>query len=123
MNAAPKAAVQPLTVSQLTAQVRGVVEGKFQSVWVAGEVSNFTRASSGHWYFTLKDANSQIKTVAFRGINLRLRFDLKNGMEIIARGRLTVYDPKGEYQFVVEEMHQKGVGATELAIRQLKEKL
>jgi exodeoxyribonuclease VII large subunit len=124
MSAVPKSAAPvTLTVSQLTAQVRGVIEGKFPSVWVAGEVSNFTRASSGHWYFTLKDANAQIKTVAFRGINLRLRFDLKNGMEIIARGRLTVYDPKGEYQFVVEEMHQKGVGATELAIRQLKEKL
>lgn len=124
MSAVPQpAAPVTLTVSQLTAQVRGVIEGKFPSVWVAGEVSNFTRASSGHWYFTLKDANSQIKTVAFRGINLRLRFDLKNGMEIIARGRLTVYDPKGEYQFVVEEMHQKGVGGAELALRQLKEKL
>ncbi|HEY1186373.1 MAG TPA: exodeoxyribonuclease VII large subunit, partial [Gemmata sp.] len=64
-----------------------------------------------------------IKTVAFRGINLRLRFDLRNGMEVIARGRLTVYDPKGEYQFVVEEVQPKGVGGTELALRQLKEKL
>lgn len=124
MSAVPKPAAPPtLTVSQLTAQVRGTIEAKFQSVWVAGEVSNFTRASSGHWYFTLKDANAQIKTVAFRGINLRLRFDLKNGMEIIARGRLTVYDPKGEYQFVVEEIQQKGVGGAELALRQLKEKL
>lgn len=123
MSAVPKAAVQPLTVSQLTAQVRGLIEAKFPSVWVAGEVSNFTRASSGHWYFTLKDANAQIRTVAFRGINLRLRFDLKNGMEIIARGRLTVYDPKGDYQFIVEEVQPKGVGGTELALRQLKEKL
>lgn len=123
MSAVPKPAVQPLTVSALTAQVRGVLEAKFLSVWVAGEVSNFTRASSGHWYFTLKDANAQIKTVAFRGINLRLRFDLKNGMEIVARGRLTVYDPKGEYQFVVEEIQPKGLGGTELALRQLKEKL
>ncbi|MDY3551989.1 exodeoxyribonuclease VII large subunit [Gemmata sp. JC717] len=123
MSAVPKPAVQPLTVSQLTAQVRGTLEAKFLSVWVAGEVSNFTRASSGHWYFTLKDATAQIKTVAFRGINLRLRFDLRNGMEIIARGRLTVYDPKGEYQFVVEEVQPKGVGGAELALRQLKEKL
>ena len=123
MSAAPKLAVTPLTVSQLTAQVRGTLEAKFLSVWVAGEVSNFTRASSGHWYFTLKDATAQIKTVAFRGINLRLRFDLRNGMEIIARGRLTVYEPKGEYQFVVEELQPKGVGGAELALRQLKEKL
>ena len=123
MSAAPKTAVQALTVSQLTAQVRGTLEAKFLSVWVAGEVSNFTRASSGHWYFTLKDDGAQIKTVAFRGINLRLRFDPRNGMEIVARGRLTVYNPKGEYQFVVEEMQPKGVGAAELALRQLKEKL
>ncbi len=124
MSAAPQlAAPVTLTVSQLTAQVRAAVEGKFPSVWVVGEVSGFTRASSGHWYFTLKDAAAQIKTVAFRGINLRLRFDLKNGMEIVARGRLTVYEPKGEYQFVVEEMHPKGIGAADLALRQLKEKL
>ncbi|HEY1186584.1 MAG TPA: exodeoxyribonuclease VII large subunit, partial [Gemmata sp.] len=63
MSAVPKPAVQPLTVSQLTAQVRGTLEARFLSVWVAGEVSNFTRATSGHWYFTLKDATSQIKTV------------------------------------------------------------
>jgi exodeoxyribonuclease VII large subunit len=123
MTAAVPPAVQPLSVSQLTAQVRGFIEGKFPSVWVAGEVSGFTRASSGHWYFTLKDAAAQIKTVAFRGINLRLRFDLKNGMEIVARGRLTVFEPKGEYQFVVEEVQPKGLGAAELALRQLKEKL
>ncbi len=124
MTAAPKpAAPAVLTVSQLTAQVRGTIEAKFQSVWVAGEVSNFTRASSGHWYFTLKDAAAQIKTVAFRGINLRLRFDPRDGMEVIARGRLTVYDPRGEYQFIVEELQPKGVGAAELALRQLKERL
>jgi len=124
MSAAPQlAAPVTFTVSQLTAQVRGAVEAKFQSVWVVGEVSGFTRATSGHWYFTLKDAGAQIKTVAFRGINLRLRFDPKNGMEIVARGRLTVYEPKGEYQFVVEEMHPKGLGAADLALRQLKEKL
>ncbi|QJW96921.1 exodeoxyribonuclease VII large subunit [Frigoriglobus tundricola] len=124
MTAAPKpAAPAVLTVSQLTAQVRGTIEAKFLSVWVAGEVSNFTRASSGHWYFTLKDATAQIKTVAFRGINLRLRFDPRDGMEVIARGRLTVYDPRGEYQFIVEELQPKGVGAAELALRQLKEKL
>ena len=123
MSAVPKSAVQPLTVAQLTAKVRGALEAQFLNVWVCGEVSNFTRASSGHWYFTLKDSTAQIKTVAFRGINLRLRFDLRNGMEVVARGRLTVYDPKGEYQFVVEQVEPKGVGGAELALRQLKEKL
>ena len=123
MSAAHEPAAQVLSVAQLTSRVRSTLEANFLSVWVAGEVSNFTRASSGHWYFTLKDDHAQIKAVAFRGINLRLRFDPRNGTEVVARGRLTVYDPKGEYQFVVEEMQPKGVGAAELALRQLKEKL
>jgi exodeoxyribonuclease VII large subunit len=110
-------------VSALTAQIRGLVEGKFPSVWVTGEVSNFTRASSGHWYFTLKDAGAQLKAAMFRGFNLRMKFDPKDGLEIIARGRLTVYDPRGDYQLIVEEMQPKGIGAAELALRQLKEKL
>src|SRR5215207_6607859 len=105
MSAAPKpAAPVTLTVSQLTAQVRGAVEAKFPSVWVVGEVSGFTRASSGHWYFTLKDATSQIKCAMFRGFNLRMKFDPRDGMEIIARGRLTVYEPRGEYQLLVEQV-------------------
>jgi exodeoxyribonuclease VII large subunit len=123
MSAAAKSAVQPLTVSQLTAQVRGAVEAKFQQVWVAGEVSNFTRASSGHWYFTLKDSGSQVKAAMFRGFNLRMKFDPRDGQEILARGRLTVYEPRGEYQLIVEEIQPKGVGAAELALRQLKERL
>lgn len=123
MSAAAKPAVQPLTVSQLTAQVRGAIEAKFPQVWVVGEVSNFTRASSGHWYFTLKDSNAQIKAAMFRGFNLRMKFDPKDGQQIIARGRLTVYDPRGEYQLIVEDIQPKGVGAAELALRQLKEKL
>jgi exodeoxyribonuclease VII large subunit len=124
MNAAPKpAAPVTLTVSQLTAQVRGAVEAKFPAVWVAGEVSNFTRASSGHWYFTLKDAAAQIKAAMFRGFNLRAKFDPRDGTEVIARGRLTVYEPRGEYQLLVEEIQPKGIGAAELALRQLKEKL
>lgn len=124
MSAAPQlAAPVTLTVSQLTARVRGTVEGAFPSVWVVGEVSGFTRASSGHWYFTLKDSTAQIKCVMFRGFNLRMKFDPRDGMEIITRGRLTVYDPRGEYQLVVEETQPKGVGAAELALRQLKERL
>jgi exodeoxyribonuclease VII large subunit len=123
MTTATKPAVQPLTVSQLTAQVRGVVEAQFPLVWVVGEVSNFTRATSGHWYFTLKDAQAQIRCAMFRGFNLRMKFDPKNGQEILARGRLTVYDPRGEYQLLVEEIQPKGMGAAELALQRLKEKL
>jgi exodeoxyribonuclease VII large subunit len=123
MSAAPKLQSEPLTVSALTAQLRGLVERQFPGVWVAGEVSNFTRASSGHWYFTLKDAAAQLRAVMFRGFNLRMRFDPRDGLEVVARGRLSVYEPRGEYQLLVEELQPRGIGAAELALRQLKEKL
>lgn len=123
MPTAPKLAAEPLTVSALTAQLRGVVEAKFPTVWVAGEISNFTRASSGHMYFTLKDAKAQLRAAFFRGFNLRLKFDPRDGLEVLARGRVTVYEPRGEYQLIVEELQPKGIGAAELALRQLKEKL
>jgi exodeoxyribonuclease VII large subunit len=90
---------------------------------VTGEVSNLSRPSSGHVYFTLKDAEAQLRTVIWRSIVLRLRFDPREGQEVIARGRLSVYAARGEYQLVVEELHPKGLGALELALRQLKEKL
>jgi exodeoxyribonuclease VII large subunit len=123
MSAAPKLKVEPLSVSALTAQLKGLLERSFPSVWVAGEVSNFTRATSGHWYFTLKDATSQIRAVMFRGFNLRMKFDPRDGLEVLARGRIAVYEPRGEYQLIVEEIQPKGIGAAELALRQLKEKL
>lgn len=123
MSAAPKLDREVLTVSALTARVRGVIEGEFPSVWVAGEVSNYTKAASGHMYLTLKDSRAQIKAVLFRGVNLRMRFEPRDGLEVLARGRLTVYEPRGDYQFQIEELQPKGVGAAELALRQLKEKL
>ena len=123
MTAAAKLIVEPLTVSALVNQLKGQVERQFARVWVAGEVSNFVRAASGHWYFTLKDAGAQIKAALFRGVNLRIKFDPKNGMEVIARGRICVYESKGELQIVVEELQPKGIGAAELALRHLKERL
>jgi exodeoxyribonuclease VII large subunit len=123
MSAVTKVRPEPITVSELTARLKGVVEECFPSVWVAGEVSNFTRAASGHWYFTLKDATAQLRSVMFRGCNLRMRFDPKDGLEVFARGRLSIYEPRGDYQFLIEEMQPKGIGAAELALRQLKEKL
>jgi exodeoxyribonuclease VII large subunit len=123
MSAAPKTDRDVLTVSALTAQLRGLVERTFPTVWVAGEVSNYTKAASGHMYFTLKDAGAQLRAVLFRGVNLRMKFEPKNGLEVIARGRLSVYEPRGDYQMQVEELQPKGVGAAELALRQLKEKL
>ena len=123
MSVAGKPDAAPLTISALTAQLRGLIEGRFPSVWVTGEVSNFTRASSGHMYLTLKDSRAQLRAVLFRGVNLRMKFEPRDGLEVIARGRVTVYEPRGDYQFQIEELQPRGVGAAELALRQLKEKL
>jgi exodeoxyribonuclease VII large subunit len=117
------AAPQTLTVSQLTARIKDLLEGEFPSVWVAGEVSNFSRPQSGHCYFTLKDDQSQIRAVMWRGTATKLKFDLSDGLEIICRGHVDVYGPRGSYQLVVDELQPKGVGALELALRKLREKL
>ncbi len=124
MNPFPPEDIQPLTISALTREVKTMLEGHYpQGVWVTGEVSNLSRPSSGHLYLKLKDSDSQLNTVIYRGVALRLRFDLQDGMEVIARGRLIVYVPRGEYQLQVEEIQPKGIGPLELAFRQLKEKL
>src|SRR4051812_47051724 len=104
------------SVSALTAQIRELLESAFSSVWVSGEVSNFTKASSGHMYFSLKDGKAQLRAAMFRGFNLRMNFDLRDGMEVLARGRIGVYETRGDYQFYVEEVQPKGVGAAELAL-------
>lgn len=115
--------VKPVSVTALNNAVKARMEEFFPGVWVAGEVANFVRASSGHMYFTLKDAQSSIRCCMWRGFALRLKFDPYNGMDVILRGGLTVFPPKGDYQLIVEELHPKGIGPAELALRQLKEKL
>ncbi|HXF92084.1 MAG TPA: exodeoxyribonuclease VII large subunit [Nitrospiraceae bacterium] len=112
-----------LTVSELTILVRDTLEVRFSDLWVEGEVSNLRAPGSGHLYFTLKDHSSQIRAVLFRSASLRLRFALRDGMQVIARGRLTVYEPRGEYQLVIESLEPKGLGALQLAFEQLKERL
>src|ERR1043166_3591700 len=120
----PPEGVRPLTVSELTQDVRAALAERYpQGVWVTGEVSNLARPSSGHLYCKLKDAGSQLSAVIYRGVGLRLRFDPRDGMEVIARGQLIVYVPRGEYQLQVEELQPRGIGPLELAFRQLKEKL
>ena len=116
-------ATKVLTVGELNRQLKTLVEDGLPSLWVAGEVSNLKRPPSGHIYLSLKDAESQIRAVLWRGQATRVRFDLKEGMEVLARGRLTVYVPRGDYQLQVEELQPKGVGTLELALRQLKGKL
>jgi exodeoxyribonuclease VII large subunit len=111
------------TVSELTREIKGLMEDAFPYVWLAAEISNLSTPSSGHIYLTLKDSEAQIRAVIWRTVAFRLRCDLRDGLDVIVRGRLTVYPPKGEYQFVVDQLQPKGVGALELALRQLKEKL
>src|SRR5687767_15933969 len=112
-----------LSVSQLTLFLKELVEAAFPSVWVAGEISNFSRPQSGHCYLTLKDDQAQIKAVIWRTAASRLRFDPHDGLEVICRGRLDLYAPRGTYQLVIEEIQPKGIGALELALRKLREKL
>ncbi len=120
----PSPTEQPaLSVAELTARIKGLVEESFPAVWVTGEVSNFARPASGHCYFTLKDQHAQIRAVIWKGSASRLRFDLTDGLEIVCHGRLDVYAPRGSYQLVIDQAHPKGVGSLELALRQLKEKL
>ncbi len=112
-----------LSVGQLTAQIKTLVEEGFTSVWVSGEVSNFARPQSGHCYFTLKDDAAQIRAVMWRGTASKLNFEMSDGLELVCHGRLDVYAPRGSYQLVVDQAHPRGVGALELALRQLREKL
>src|SRR5256714_14510970 len=110
----------PATVSELTQQIRGAIEKRFASVWVEGEISNFRAHSSGHWYFTLKDEFAQLKSACYRSSNQRIRFRLEDGMQVRARGRLSVYEPKGEYQLIVESIEPVGAGALQLSFEQTK---
>lgn len=112
-----------LSVSDVTRLIRNSLEDQFQDVWIEGEISNLRAPSSGHLYFTLKDSQSQLRGVLFRSAALRLRFALQEGLAVIARGRISVYEPRGEYQLMVDSLDPKGVGAFQLAFEQLKERL
>ena len=112
-----------MTVSELTAQIKEVLEGRFPVVWVSGEVSGLSRPSSGHLYLTLKDAGAQVRAVIWRSVAARVPFELVDGLEVIVCGALNVYEPRGSYQLVVEHVQPKGIGPRELALRQLREKL
>jgi exodeoxyribonuclease VII large subunit len=119
----PPSGVSILTVGELTRGIKELLEQAHPDVWVEGEVSNLARPSSGHQYLTLKDDESPLKAVIYRGVGMRMKFDLRDGMRIVARGRLSVYAPRGEYQFLIEQVQPKGIGPLDLAFRQLKERL
>jgi exodeoxyribonuclease VII large subunit len=118
-----RAQQQPLSVSELTDHIKGLLEGAFPSVWVSGEVSNFARPRSGHCYLTLKDESAQLSAVIWRGVASHVPFDLHDGLEVVCRGYLSLYGPQGRYQLVIQEIEPKGIGALELALRQLRAKL
>jgi exodeoxyribonuclease VII large subunit len=110
-------------VSELTEDVKVLLENTFPEVWVEGEVSNFSQSQSGHIYFSLKDAKSSLRCVFFRGANSALKFSIKDGLKVIAFGRITVYSPAGQYQLNIQRLEPKGTGALQIAFEQLKERL
>ena len=119
----PAAAEPVLTVGQLTAEIKDVLESSFASVWVSGEISNLSRPQSGHCYLTLKDESAQLRAVLWRTAASRVRFDLDDGLEVICQGHLDLYAPRGSYQLVIEQILPKGIGALELALRKLRQRL
>jgi exodeoxyribonuclease VII large subunit len=104
-------------------QVRGALEARFASVWVEGEISNFKMAQSGHWYFTVKDESAQLHAKCFRGVNGRIRFRPSDGLQVRVRGRLSVYEPRGEYELIVEALDPVGAGALRVAFEQMRDRL
>jgi exodeoxyribonuclease VII large subunit len=114
---------RPLSVSELTSQVRSSLESRFASVWVEGEISNFKAHSSGHWYFTIRDSGAQLRSTCFRGTNRAIRFRPADGLLVRARGRLTVYEPRGDYQLMVEALDPVGAGALQVAFDQMRARL
>jgi exodeoxyribonuclease VII large subunit len=111
------------TVSEVTREIRTSLEYDFSNISIVGEISNIRKPSSGHVYLTLKDKNAQLQAVVFRNTANKIKFELKDGMEIISFGSITVYEPRGQYQIIIDQIEPKGIGALQLAFQQLKEKL
>src|SRR5580658_7310981 len=111
------------SVSELNAAIRAVLDAEFQEVWVSGEISGLKLAASGHYYFTLKEREAQVRCVAFRSAHRYWKFKPQDGLAVLARGRIDVYEARGEYQLLVEMVEPQGLGALQLAFEQLKRKL
>jgi exodeoxyribonuclease VII large subunit len=111
------------TVSELTFKIKDILEESFPIVWINGEISNFTLPASGHYYFNLKDDKSRISSVMFKGQNRKLTFIPENGMKVTCLGRISVYEPRGSYQLIIEHLEPKGIGSLQIAFEQLKTKL
>jgi exodeoxyribonuclease VII large subunit len=111
------------SVSELNADIKNLMEESFPFIWVFGEISNFRSPASGHYYFSLKDAASQISAVLFRGQQRKLKFEPEDGMSVTGMGRISVYEPRGTYQVILEYLEPSGVGALQIAFEQLKKRL
>src|SRR5215208_2495649 len=103
------------TVSRLNNEVRSLLEDVFPFVWVEGEISNFAAPNSGHWYFSLKDSKSQVRSALFKGHQKNISFVPKNGMYVLVKGRVSLYDSRGEFQLILESMEERGEGKLRLA--------
>jgi len=111
------------TVSRLNAEARAVMEGSFPLLWIEGEISNLARPSSGHWYFSLKDSAAQVRCAMFRQRNMLLRFKPQDGMQVLIRARVSLYEGRGEFQLLAEHMEEAGTGALQRAFEILKQRL
>ncbi|MCC3704066.1 exodeoxyribonuclease VII large subunit [Rouxiella badensis] len=111
------------TVSRLNQTVRGLLENEMGQVWLSGEISNFSQPSSGHWYFTLKDARAQVKCAMFRNSNRRTPFRPQNGQQVLVRASITLYEPRGDFQLIAESMQPAGDGLLQQQFEQLKQTL
>jgi exodeoxyribonuclease VII large subunit len=114
---------QIYTVSSLTSEIKSLLEERYPFVWIQGEISNLSKPSSGHLYFTLKDSRSQISAIIFRNLAHHLKFKVENGLQVTGMARLSLYEPRGTYQVVFEFLEPKGAGALQLAFEQLKARL
>ncbi len=111
------------SVSRLNSEVRGLLEGGLGQLWVRGEISNLSRPASGHWYFSLKDRDAQVRCAMFRTRNSRTGFTPRDGQQVLVRARVSLYEPRGEYQLLVEELEDAGLGALQRAFEELKQRL
>ena len=112
-----------ISVSELTSKLKDLVESNFSNIWIQGEISNFKHHSSGHMYFTLKDQGAELRCVMFRGFNQGIHFKPEDGMDVILQGKITVYEPRGQYQLMVQNMEPAGIGTLFLAFEALKKQL
>jgi exodeoxyribonuclease VII large subunit len=107
------------SVAELNAAIRAVLDEAFQDIWVTGEISGLKLATSGHYYFTLKEREAQVRCVSFRSAHRYWKFKPQDGLAVLARGRIDVYEARGEYQLLVETLEPQGLGALQLAFEQL----